>query len=45
MTHLETFVSDKMNLNVHKRTVVLEPLKGVPGVTMLLVVAVRSSTV
>ena len=45
MTHLKTLISANMNLNVIKRTVFLEPLESVPGVTMLLMVAVRSPTV
>lgn len=34
-----------MNLDVHKGTVILEPLEGVSGVPVLLVIAVWSSTI
>ena len=45
MTHLETTIDADMYLNIYKRTIIFEPLKSVPGITMLLMVAIRGSTV
>jgi len=45
LTHLESTVLAEMELGVHKGAIVLEPLEGVAGVTVHMMISVRSSAV
>jgi hypothetical protein len=45
IAYLETAFCTKVDLDVHKGTVILEPLECVPGVPVLLVIAVWGSTI
>ena len=45
LTHFESPVLAEMELGVHKGTIILEPLEGVAGVTVHMMVTIRGSAV